>query len=275
MIVTEDGIYRVTGSELVAAGIDTSMIDPETLAVRYLVQNAAIVLADGGDGSLDESDYLLFWAEAPDSLFTKTNVYWLIPDVASAPRMQVLAARPGDAPFADSFVCTRRLEEDNLYWQSVPDGAFEDHWFWIMMEASVPTVVTFDIHNLSERQFDASIEVELRGGTDTFQDPDHHTRLLLNGVLIDDQFWDGQLKFSHTVSVDQSLLRNGQNELMIEYPGDTEALIDRVYLNYIGTILYYPRFGVGPAPLLYAALTGPGDMSLFNGEISAATFEVR
>jgi len=241
MTVTEDGIYCVIGSDLLATGIDISTINPEKLAVRYLGQDVAILVADGGDGSFDLSDYLVFWGEAPESLFTNDNVYWLALDADGAARMAVVDASAGDAPFAESFVCTQHLEEDNVYWQTMPDGAGEDHWFWTLMEASGATVFTFEIHNLSGQEFDASIEIELRGRSDAFQEPDHHTRLFLNGVLIDDQYWDGCVKFSHMVTVPQSLLRTGENELRIEYPGDTGAFVDKVYLNCID-IAYLASF---------------------------------
>ncbi len=68
--ISEDGIYKITGSELAAAGIAISTVVPANIGMRNLGQDVAIFVEDGGNGSFDEADYLLFWGEAPDSEFT-------------------------------------------------------------------------------------------------------------------------------------------------------------------------------------------------------------
>ncbi len=42
----------------------------------------------------------------------------------------------------------------------------------------------------------------LHGKTDDYNhNPDHHTKIFLNGSEIDDKLWDGQGNFIHEVSV--------------------------------------------------------------------------
>lgn len=105
--VSEEGMYRISGADLEAAGASLDAIDPASLRLHYgggktLPLNEVsppqarpemgLVVEDGGDGRLDADDFVLFWAEpvsrwgyAPDSgsfqyrhnLYTHNNAYWL------------------------------------------------------------------------------------------------------------------------------------------------------------------------------------------------------
>jgi len=241
--VRQDGIYKVTGADLVAAGITISSISPDRLAISNLGQDVAILVEDGADGSFDEADYFLFWGEAPESEFTNDNIYWLSLGQAGALRMQDVNAAPtGGAPVATAFIDAPRFEEDTSYSQNIPDSEGEDHYFWgAYVTAPDTETYPFEIHNLSSEAFNATIVVEFRGRTDVERvDPDHHTQILLNEQLIDDQAWNGKIKFIHSIIGPQSLLRVGRNELKLEYPGDI-AFPDQVFFNYF-QITYLATF---------------------------------
>ncbi len=106
--VTQEGIYKVTGSFLKGQGIDIGSIDPTTLKIYNnggrqlprslsesrpdsLIENPILVYGME-DGQFDESDYFLFygkgvndWAFDPDertfshytNVYTNENIYWL------------------------------------------------------------------------------------------------------------------------------------------------------------------------------------------------------
>ncbi len=114
--VKQDGIYKITGNDLKAAGIDIEQINPKTLKLfnnggfplptsldakrpDSLIENS-ILMMDGGDFSFDENDYFLFYGKSVHGWkydrnekqyhhylhpFTNENVYWL----------QWQSARPG------------------------------------------------------------------------------------------------------------------------------------------------------------------------------------
>jgi len=232
--ISQDGIYRLTGEQLVAAGLDLSTLDPTRIAITNRGEYVPIEVHDGGDSKFDDEDFVLFWAQAPRSDFTNENVYWLLLDDEQAARMSVADASPHGAPALETFVNTLRLEEDKVYWQNIPYGAGEDHWFWTKTTASDTTIFPFEIDNLADRDFDASIVIQMWGKTGIDDvNPDHHTRVYLNGQEVDDQYWDGQIKFFHRIEGPQSLLLNGPNQIEVEYVGDTGAIVDTVYLNYI------------------------------------------
>ena len=107
IFVLEEGMYRISGADLEAAGVSLGDIDPASLRLHYgggkalplnvvnppqAVPEMGLVVEDGGDGRLDADDFVLFWAEpvsrweyAPASrsfqyrhnLYTRENAYWL------------------------------------------------------------------------------------------------------------------------------------------------------------------------------------------------------
>ena len=107
IFVLEEGMYRISGADLEAAGVSLGDIDPASLRLHYgggkalpindinppqAVPEVGLVVEDGGDGRLDADDFVLFWAEpvsrweyAPASrsfqyrhnLYTRENAYWL------------------------------------------------------------------------------------------------------------------------------------------------------------------------------------------------------
>ena len=105
--ILEEGMYRISGADLEAAGVSLGDVDPASLRLHYgggkalpireinpsqAMPEVGLVVEDGGDGRLDAEDFVLFWAEsvsrweyAPASrsfqyrhnLYTHENVYWL------------------------------------------------------------------------------------------------------------------------------------------------------------------------------------------------------
>src|ERR1035437_1726282 len=76
------GIYQITYDDFVSMGFDPATIDPSKISVYGngggmlpesnaipraddLIENA-ILVQDGGDGKLDQGDYVLFYGESPD-----------------------------------------------------------------------------------------------------------------------------------------------------------------------------------------------------------------
>ncbi len=106
--VNEDGIYKISGSELEEAGLILNNVNPGTIKIYNngglqlpqnlhdprpdgLIENS-ILVEDGGDGSFEKNDYILFfgksvkgWKYDQDSSrfshylhsYTRENIYWL------------------------------------------------------------------------------------------------------------------------------------------------------------------------------------------------------
>lgn len=108
ILLQEEGIYKIRGTDLVAAGIDLSDIKPDQIKIYNnggfqlptalnsqhfdgLIENS-IFLSDGQDGSFDLEDFILFYGKSVNGWkydrdqhafshylnpYTRENVYWL------------------------------------------------------------------------------------------------------------------------------------------------------------------------------------------------------
>jgi len=108
IVVRSQGMYRITGADLMEAGVNIETIDPGRMRLLYAGgrvlglpvrvsrgserREIALVVEDGGDSRLDADDYVLFYGEAParweysngrdryqwrENRYTRDNVYWL------------------------------------------------------------------------------------------------------------------------------------------------------------------------------------------------------
>lgn len=76
--------------------------------------------------------------------------------------------------------------------------------------------------------------MRLKGRTNDAQiSHDHHTRIYLNDVVIDDQRWNGQIIYDHIATIPQTSLAEGTNMVQIESVGDTGAAVDQILVNWI------------------------------------------
>ena len=102
------------------------------------------------------------------------------------------------------------------------------------------------------------MRVRLKGYTNDAQlSPDHHTRIYLNDVMIDDQRWEGQMIYDHIATVPQTSLNEGANMVQIERVDDTGAVVDTIWLNWI-EIDYVDTYVAEDDSLLFSA-SQPGD----------------
>jgi len=233
--IAQDGIYQLTRADLVGAGLDLTGSDPRTIKVRHRGVEIPIYVPGEDDGTFDAADSVLFYGTAIDDLYTSENVYWLTAGGTPGQRMEARNGTPGGATVPAHFLATMHAEQDTYYWQSMPDGEGQDHWFWgDRLTAPATQSVTATLHNVSTTASTATVRARLKGRTSigaVF--PDHHTRLYLNGTQIDDQVWDDQAIYDHEVTVAHNLLNEGDNVIRVESVGDTGAVVDQIHVNWI------------------------------------------
>jgi hypothetical protein len=252
--VTEDGLYELTYDDLASAGLVLSGIDPRTFKLSNRGAEVPIYVNGEADGVFDSGDTVLFYGTVITDVYTFENVYWLSFGGADGLRMSTRDGTPGSGTVPDMFPSTLHAEEDTNYWITMPAGIGQDHWFW-GSELTAPTVQTYTVtlDNIATSAPTATLQVRLKGRTDVYiVYPDHHTKIYLNGVLVDDQLWDGHAVFDHKVSVPHSLLEEGTNEIAIETVGDTGASIDQIYVNWL-EIAYWDTFVAEGGELLFSA----------------------
>lgn len=241
IIIKEDGLYRVTHAALEEAGFSIDGVDPRHLHLTNQGRAISMHVQGEEDGTFDAQDALLFYGRAvtdPETaVYTAENVYWLDVGDASGARVAVRTGTPDEAAesVAQRFFYTHRAEADTNYWQNMPNGAGQDHWFWggrlSPTTAEMPPWQEYAVDLGTVAQADektATVHVRLKGYTGL----EHRSRIVLNGTQIDDQLWAGQSEFDHRVEVPHALLRSGENVLRIEML-DTGATVDQVLVNWM------------------------------------------
>ncbi len=267
VFVEADGLYELTYDDLVSVGLDPDALDPHRLRLMAGGEAVSIIVSGEEDGHFDPGDTIHFYGVAMTGTYTTRNVYWLSWSDEPGPRVSVRDGTPtGQAPIASRFWKTVHLEENHEYYQDLntgqglPDGAGQDHWFWerltVVSAEPVTATYTLTLTALAVTDDTAKLRVSLRGRTDVpAVNPDHHTRVYLNGHLVSDAWWDGHALFEHQEIFPQWLLREGPNTVQVVSVGDTGASVDSIFVNYV-ELDHWARFVADDDKLLFSAPDG-------------------
>lgn len=235
ILVDQAGLYQVSAEQLQTAGLDLSN---GAGAMSLTVAGEPVAFAWDAEGT---APGLTFYGQPRQSRYGRQNVYWLSRSQEETSQGLALSGRlltPADEPSepaVNSFQDTVRLEQSVQYLSQTPEDT--DHWLWQPIYAPGAYTVTFDLPGWAGG--DGALNVSLWGNTQDFKNPDHHVVLRLNGQQVADSSWDD--KGWRTVSADApaSALKAAGNELVVELPGDTGAVVDVAYLDYVE--IAYPR----------------------------------
>ncbi len=224
-------------------------LDPATLALDNIrlthsgeAVSALLLPSDNGSG-------LFFYGEtAPDRL-GPVGAYHLALDAAGTPAMAELVAVTSPAQYQTATAATLWLEEDNVYRPTAPP---DTQWLWTSFNAAPALTLTVTLTEALPAP--VTLSLHFWGQSSMPQNPDHHVRVLWNGELVDDHYWDGNALEVWTVTAPAP--RQGDNELVLISPGDTEAPVevtwlDRISVTWQRALTYtggWESWIVGPEP---------------------------
>ncbi|MEW6716778.1 MAG: C25 family cysteine peptidase [Chloroflexota bacterium] len=246
LMIPTTGIYEVSSQALRA--VWGKQIEPGTLQLTY----------EGGPQPIwlvrDGSEWRLrFYAQATDSEYTADNVYWLSEGETPWLLINEVPHGVGEAgsELIHQYTATIHQEENLRFLPKVESG---DHWLWLAMTAPQGETFTLKLDALAPGG--GYLRVGLWGSTEAEDsEADHHLRASLNGQLVAEARWDGVGRYVLEGEVPPGLLREGENEISLEAPGDTGVLVDTVVLDWIE--LDYPRFLVpGEGQLSFEGFDG-------------------
>ncbi|MFQ5596119.1 MAG: C25 family peptidase propeptide domain-containing protein, partial [Anaerolineae bacterium] len=263
--IDHDALYRLTYTDLEAAGIDVDTVDPRTFHLTSQGEDVAIYVAGEADGRFDPGDSITFYGqkfrgdtlaalyadEMADWLtlcpacelagmfekYTDENVYWLTAGGEPGPRMASIDGTPTDtAPVPDYYRATVHAEQSHEWYTH--HFTSEDTWFWERVQTGFDPITrtyTTTLTALANGDFTATV----RGEVVARNTGDHDTRFLLNNRSdpLDWSTWVGKTNHTFEVQVNQSDLHEGENELHFVSDGD----LDWVYFNWF-EIEYVRRF---------------------------------
>jgi hypothetical protein len=246
--VRQAGICRLTGEQIIQAGLDPSQLDPATVKIYHLgrkilprqvgdppiMKQIPVHVSDGGDGRLDESDEILFYAtdlEGWEEMsqagiseyanpFTDTNVYWLTYGGEAGMRWQSRSGAPQSASFipAGQFRAAAHLERDFLN----PDYTGLS-WYWDSMTGHFAETEEhqFALHDIQSTECQITVRVKGIYYRPTATVPSsipHHLYIYLNNAEEPaiERLWYGALVIT---AEDQTTdLQEGDNILRVVLP---------------------------------------------------------
>ncbi|MCX6641313.1 MAG: C25 family cysteine peptidase [bacterium] len=272
LLVEKDGIYKITYSDLQAAGIDPTSFDPKTLKI-YLKGIQIPIWVEGEDDHVfNPEDFILFWGQFPRGTFTfyytysTTSVYWLGWGGTNGIRVASRTAAPvGSVPQAQWFKAFKHIEVDTLYekFGVAPSTDLVDQWMWLRLDSNYSPDFSYLLNLphlaiIPNRTYD--LKVSLRGYTyNDSTNPDHHVTVRWNNFPAIDAVWNDQEAITPVVTVPASELVPQYNEIIINAPDDLppDIVANSFYLDYI-QVGYWRDYTVDGDTLLFQS---PSDLA--------------
>lgn len=240
ILVREEGLYQLTRTDLAAAGLPVTQLDPRTLRMFNETQEVAIRVIGQDDGVFDAQDVVLFFGQGADTRYTDTNVYWLTHGGALGLRMSTRNSVAGGTA-TPTFFSSVKKEDNTVYDVDLPLLPGYDHWYGQQISAvgannRGSASINVATPELAAGSADASVSVMLgaiTAGT-------HHVRIYINPTShpasVFDGTWDG-INTVHLISASfpQSYLSStGSNVVKIELINDqTGRAADLVRLDWV------------------------------------------
>ncbi len=273
----EQGVYRITYTDLVGAGVAIAGLDPRTLRLTSEGVERPILVRGGDDGSFDSDDVIEFYAprkqgESGEYLdeWSDENIFFIEWDGANGLRGGVEDVAPASWPQAqivDAVPAVLHLEQDLEYHR----GDFEygdmqssdrvpgETWMWSYLLKKDSLNMPFELDQPLQRE--ATLEFRVKGAS---RDPSL-LRITLNSITIFEDTLGSYDTTRLVVSVPPTALNNGANMLvfrnvgLVDCPPENPACsIERIYIDWAelryqrvpalsdGTLEIDPAIGVGP-----------------------------
>ena len=223
---TARGLYHLTYTDLISAGVTISEMVPSTLAMTYLGQPIDIQVTDGnGNGQFDPGDEVIFYAEPYQGRYMTRNVYWLTYGAAAGARMNSRGVTPtGSEPLVTTITQTLHIEYDRDYRSLYhrPDNA--DHWFDTQLDVSTLTGVftksvtyTLNLDDPITATGSIGLRAVLHGGQDNATlNPDQSVSVRVNNHVVGVYQWEGSTDYTVTANAPATWLDAVTNTLTLQ-----------------------------------------------------------
>jgi hypothetical protein len=193
-------------------------------------------------GVFGPGSVLFFYAdrEAASTAFSGEVAYELV-RAAEGAQMDVVGAPPLGEPLREPSVAVVGFEENRYYQPGLLEA--EDVWQWEAVFGGAAKAKPFVLNGVDPASTrPGRLEVFLQGASDAEGVEDHHVEVLLNGTWVGETWFDGKRAKRFAAEVASSVLREGDNELVVRNVGDT-GVYSVVFLDRF-TVAYPQRSGL-------------------------------
>jgi hypothetical protein len=215
-------------------------MDVSTSVVENLINAQELQVLHRGEQisylPVKENEGIYFYGEAIDSIYTNTNVYWLL-----AGKGETVSSIIGEGPEPlveeENFTESLHFEENNHVLTALFDDPESDYWVWDYFFAGTEDAsktYTFRTDGAT-RGGSATLDLVLKGATDLDANPDHHVivQLVVGGITheLGESWWNGKDSHHIQLSLDPSLLTDGENTLELVAVLDSDVSFSVFYLD--------------------------------------------
>ena len=233
LAVRDDGWYRVTGAQLLAAGLPP---DTDARRLHLYAGGREVALCRSGSGSrLAPTDTLEFYGIGLETPWADTRPYWLAADPRTPGTDLRLAPTPrarGTAPPAFPETVERR--DRTLYFPALRNGE-ASNLFGPLLSPGASVAQPLEVVGVGPSPDESCLlEVQVQGVSDPPGSGDHRVQVTLNGTLVGEVRCEGQEAGVAAFRVPQTLVREGANAVQLAAaagPADV-TLVDTVRLSY-------------------------------------------
>ncbi len=244
ILIAQDGMYRLTYSHLLNAGINLQTIPTNTLAMYYQGKSIPI------DVNLENPDvqkwYIDFYGTRKygDSTFfdpyTDTSYYWLTWNDPLPTRFTKQAADLITPVYTEnSYTAFRHFERDSNYYYGYNDDETRtidnvkgECWYWLDFVGTNSKSITFNIDTLNPGRFDSAFFKARFHGMTAYADTNrsrHQVRVTLNGRVLGEVLWTQNQELIFSVGFIDTLLKKGTNTLQIN---STMIKLSKFYIDW-------------------------------------------
>jgi len=231
IMVQREGWYRVTQSELVAAGLDPN-VDPALLHlyVEAVEQPIQITGANNGPGGFGPQAAINFYGTGIDTVYSGTRVYWLVAGYGPGARISQLPASQGSIQPANNYSATVELRQHTIYFAALLTQTGDNFFGALVSPATVDQVL--DVPHLDTKSTQpVRLDVVLQGVIVAFP---HDVQVAVNGTTVGDVNFTGQTQGRFSVTLPSGLLQEGHNTVTLTAQnGDYDtSLVQSIRITY-------------------------------------------
>lgn len=273
--IREAGMYRIDYQDLQAAGGLLETMNPHNLQLLYHGAEQPLFFLGDADLLFETDEEIWFFGERlagengewyHDE--TDVNVYQLEQGNSQGLRFQIRQVTDDSTQSTVLyFLQKKHFETDLRYYHGDNDADIfttakipGEGWMWYVLPETESLTTNLNLPGAVAAVPACSLRARIRGITRDSIKPNHHVQIFLNGQIVADT------KFSDTAEIilhagfPASFLDDGSNEFRIFSVGDTDALIDQLYFDWV-EIDYWRSFETQGKPLAFQPLRENGNQS--------------
>lgn len=226
--VNQEGWYRVSPSDLVAAGFNSNT-DRRLLQLYCNGVEQPIDVRGEPKSRSGQSVSIEFYGTGQDTLWTDARTYWLVAGTRPGRRLSAVSGGGGEGPALECFPFTVERKDRAVYFTALRNGDSGNFFGPIITAEPLDQLLTVS-HIAASAPEEATLEVTLQGVTVG----EHRVAIQINGIEVGTAVFAGQSNATASVAIPQLALREGDNLVTLAAAGGVAdvSLLDAVRLTY-------------------------------------------